>query len=116
MLAQRMTERITIEQPTRVRDPATGSVSITWGPWHVGPTAMTSVPAHVLTGPGREPLQAGARYTEADLRVEMHYVPGIDTSMRVVWRGVPYGIVAVDYDASSRRVVRLACKRLERDR
>lgn len=116
MLSQRMTERITIEQPVRVRDPATGSTSTTWSVWSAGSTPMAHVPAHVLTGPGREPVQAGARYTEADLRVEMHYVEGINPTMRVVWRGQPYGVVAVDYDASARRVVRLTCRSMERDR
>lgn len=116
MLTQRMTERITIEAPARVRDTATGSVSTSWSVWHVGATPMSDVSASVLTGPGREPVQAGARYTEADLRVEMHYVPGITPEMRVVWRGAPYGIVSVEHDASNRRMVRLACRRMERDR
>ncbi len=116
MLSQRMTERVTIEEPLEVRDPATGSVSRSWSTWSVGSTPMAHVPAHVLTGPGREPVQAGARYTEADLRVELHHVPGLDTTMRVVWRGVPYGILAIELDQSNRRAVRLICRRQERDR
>lgn len=115
MMAQAMTERVTIQEPLQVRDPVTGSVSTSWVTWMVGGAPMQDVPAAVLTGPGREPQQAGSRRGEADLRVSMHYLPGLTQRHRVIWRGEPYGVVSVELDASNRRVVRLLCRRQERD-
>lgn len=94
-------------QPTTVRDDA-GRQFVTWA----NVPGLSSVPARVLTGPGREQVAAGTRIADADLRVSMPWHPtAISAAWRIVWNGATYEIVSPpEYDATGRIEVRIVCK------
>lgn len=77
--------------------------------------SYSSVPAEVLTGPGREGVAAGAERAEIDARINFRWLPGVDTQMRVVWESEPDGqrpefaIQTMELDASGMREIRLRC-------
>lgn len=90
-------------------DPLSGLPVKEWG------IAYANVPAEVLTGPGREGVAAGAERAETDARINLRWLPGIDTEMRVVWESEPNGqrpefaIQTMELDATGMREIRLRC-------
>jgi head-tail adaptor len=76
---------------------------------------FANVPAEVLTGPGREDVAAGAERAETDARINLRWLPGIDTQMRVIWESEPNGkrpefaIQSMELDATGMREIRLRC-------
>ncbi|GEM_PF-2248268 len=90
-------------------DPLSGLPVKEWG------IAYSNVPAEVLTGPGREGAAAGAERAETDARINLRWLPGIDTEMRVVWESEPNGehpefsIQTMELDATGMREIRLRC-------
>ncbi|WP_102945672.1 head-tail adaptor protein [Stenotrophomonas sp. VV52] len=90
-------------------DPLSGQPSKDWG------VLYENVPAEVLTGPGREGVAAGAERAETDARINLRWLPGIDTEMRVIWESEPNGqrpefaIQTMELDATGMREIRLRC-------
>lgn len=90
-------------------DPLSGKPTKQWG------DVFANVPAEVLTGPGREGVAAGAERAETDARINLRWLPGIDTQMRVIWESEPNGkrpefaIQSMELDATGMREIRLRC-------
>lgn len=109
MLAQRYRHRVAIQARTEEQDSETGETSHTWASADLGIDA-TSVPAEVLTGPGREFQAASAKQAEADYRVTMPWFAGLLPTHRLVWDGQIMDIISIETDATARRQYRLRCK------
>lgn len=90
-------------------DPLSGLPTEQWN------NVYANVPAEVLTGPGREGVAAGAERAETDARINLRWLPGIDTQMRVIWESEPNGqrpefaIQTMELDATGMREIRLRC-------
>lgn len=90
-------------------DPLSGQPTKQWASVYV------DVPAEVLTGPGREGIAAGAERAETDARINLRWLPGIDTQMRVIWESEPNGqrpefsIQTMELDATGMGEIRLRC-------
>lgn len=90
-------------------DPLSGQPTEEWS------NVYANVPAEVLTGPGREGVAAGAERAETDARINLRWLPGIDTQMRVIWESEPNGqrpefaIQTMELDATGMREIRLRC-------
>lgn len=90
-------------------DPLSGLPTKQWG------DVFANVPAEVLTGPGREGAAAGAERAETDARINIRWMPGIDTQMRVIWESEPnakrpeFAIQSMELDATGMREIRLWC-------
>lgn len=106
MLAQRLRHRVAVQQKTEVQDGTTGDISWSWS----NVTGLSSVPAEVLTGPGREFNAADAKQAETTARINMRWFSGLLPTMRVVWDGRYYDILSIETDATGRREYRLRCK------
>ena len=78
------------------QDPVTGEMVDSWvtvaQPW-----------AEIVPMSGREFMAAGAEQSEVRGRIVMRYREDVDASMRVVYRGRYYNILAVLPDAESGR-------------
>jgi head-tail adaptor len=119
-LAARLRHRVRIEERVEVQDSETGDVSWTWVPLALALSTSTSstsssdgavsVPAEVLTGPGRETFAAGTKQAEADARMTLRWFPGLTAAHRIVWQSTPYDIVSIETDATGRREYRLRVK------
>lgn len=110
MLSYRLRHRVEIQETVEVRDPETGGVKTSWQTLVVGATAMNSVPAEVLTGPGRESRAAGAVQAETDARINLRWFPGLNQKMRILWDGRVYNIDGMATDRTGRQEWRLTCK------
>ncbi|WP_312327927.1 head-tail adaptor protein [Stenotrophomonas sp.] len=90
-------------------DPLSAQATEEWS------NVYANVPAEVLTGPGREGVAAGAERAETDARINLRWLPGIDTQMRVIWESEPNGqrpefaIQTMELDATGMREIRLRC-------
>ena len=103
MLTQRLRHRVTFQDQVETQDQGTGDTLITWA------DVYADVPAEVLTGPGREFIESGAKQAETDARITLRWLPGIEQRMRVVWDGRFYNITGMDTDRTGRREWRLRC-------
>lgn len=111
MLSYRLRHRVEIQQLVETgRDPGTGGVINEWQTLVVGTTTMNSVPAEVLTGPGRESRAAGAVQAETDARINLRWFPGLTQKMRILWDGRVYNIDGMATDRTGRQEWRLTCK------
>ncbi len=110
MESQRYRHRVTIQQKVGVQDPETLDLSFFWTTVYVdSDTPLDSVPAEVLTGPGREFNAADARQAEVTARMSFRWFPGLLPDMRILWDGNPYEIVSIETDATARREYRVKC-------
>lgn len=98
-----------MQQLVETRDAGTGAVNRSWADLVVSGVTYSSVPAEVLTGPGREFVQSGATQAEGMIRVNMRWFPGLTAKMRIVWDSNPYNITSIETDATARREYRLKC-------
>ncbi|HSH43854.1 MAG TPA: phage head closure protein [Arenicellales bacterium] len=103
MLAHRLRHRVTVQKPERTQDPVTGEVTITWV------DVYASVPAEVLTGPGREFRESAALQGERVARINLRWFPNLEYDWRIVWEGEPYDIQSIEADVTARREYRLRC-------
>lgn len=103
MLAWELTHRVDIELPTTTQDTITGETTTVWA------SVLRSVPAQVLTGPGREFMQSGAVQSEVSARINIRWFPGLLPTMRILWDGHTYNIHSIETDATGRREWRLKC-------
>lgn len=101
MRAGTLQHRVTIERKVTTRDPETGAQITTW-------QTFAERSADVLPVKGREFIAASAAQAETTVRFVMRYLDGIDTTMRVVFRGKTYNIVAVLNEGTHDRMLTLA--------
>lgn len=72
-------ERVTIQRATETRS-AIGEATLTW-------TDFTERWASVLSISAREFLLSGQQHTEVTHRVKLRWVTGLNSKMRLKWRG-----------------------------
>jgi len=75
----RLRERITIQQATETRN-AIGESTQTWATFSQRWASVDGISA-------REFLTSGQQQTEITHRVRMRYLAGLNSTMRVLWRG-----------------------------
>lgn len=110
MEAQRYRHRVEIQESVEAQDPVTGGISTYWATVYLDTdTPLDSVPAEVLTGPGRELVAADAKQAEVSARIQMRWFPGLLPTMRILWDGNPYEIISIETDATARREYRVKC-------
>lgn len=110
MEAQRYRHRVEIQESVEAQDPVTGGISTYWATVYLDTdTPLDSVPAEVLTGPGRELIAADAKQAEVSARIQMRWFPGLLPTMRILWDGNPYEIISIETDATARREYRVKC-------
>lgn len=110
MLAYRLRHRVAIQEKIQTQSPKTGGVTHTWQTLVLDWQPMDSIPAEVLTGPGREFRQSGATQADFDLRVNMRWFPGLKRTHRILWQGEPYNIVSIETDVTNRRDYYIKCQ------
>lgn len=88
--------KVQLQAKQITQDPVTGEMVTTWvtiaQPW-----------AEIVPMSGREFVAAGAEQSEVRGRIVIRYREDVDASMRVVYRGRYYNILAVLPDAESGR-------------
>jgi SPP1 family predicted phage head-tail adaptor len=104
MRSGRLRQRITIQSRGEIRDADGGSVAA-WADF------AASVPAEVVPLSGREFMSATAMQDEIQARITIRYLAGVIPSMRVVFDGLNYNIVAVLPDPTARRHINLMVNR-----
>lgn len=109
MLSQRLRHRVAIQERIETTDSATGARSYAWQTITVDSVLMSSVPAEVLTGPGREFGSANTKQAQAAARITIRWFAGLSEGMRIVWQSKNYDITSIEYDVSARRECRLIC-------
>lgn len=80
--------RITIQKKTITTDSMGGALE-TW-------KDIKTVWAAVTNLHGREYFAAAATQAENTVKFTIRYSPGLDTTMRILFRGKPYDITAID--------------------
>jgi SPP1 family predicted phage head-tail adaptor len=100
----RLRHRVELQRPVLTQDAITGEMIEAWE------TVSASVPAEVLTGPGREYREAGATQAEVALRLTMRPVPGISQTWRVIWSGFIFDIRSIEFDETAARTLRIECR------
>lgn len=109
MLTHRLRHRIAIQEAVETQDPNTGEMIASWQNVTVNGVELSSYPAEVLTGPGRERHLAGTTQAEATARLTLRWFPGLDPAWRILWEGKVFNIVSIETDAKARREYRLRC-------
>lgn len=107
-LGQRYRHRIAFQQPVQEQDSETGEVTTTW----TTVAGMASVPAEVLTGPGREFRESGTVQAETTARINCRWFSVDRIALyrwRILWDGRVYNIGSAETDATARREWRLRC-------
>lgn len=111
MEAQRYRHHVEFQEQVEEQDSETGAITRTWATVYLdSDTPLDSVPAEVLTGPGREFNAADAKQAETSARINLRWFPGLLPSWRLVWDGKNYDILSIETDATARREYRLRCK------
>ena len=116
MYAQRYRHRVAVQYKAETQDSETGDITYSWETVEIGGGSsssgipLSSVPAEVLRGPGREFDAADAKQAETTARVHMRWFPGLEPTMRLVWQGQPLDILSIETDATDRREYRLRCR------
>lgn len=110
MLGNRLRHRIRFEEPAKTQNATTGANVTTWQlAYSDQGDSLASVPAEVLTGPGREALQGGGKLAEASARINLRWFPGLLPTWRILWDGRTYDINSIETDATGRQEWRLRC-------
>lgn len=108
MLAHRLRHRIAFQMQQQLQD-VDGNNTISWVTAVAGGVEFLSVPAEVLTGPGREAVEAGSKQAEVAARINCRWFPGLNQSWRILWDDQVFNIVSKSTDASGRQEWRLIC-------
>jgi SPP1 family predicted phage head-tail adaptor len=85
MRAGRLSERVDLQAKVVTRD-ALGAEVISWATVH-------TVPAEAQPLSGREFVAMRQAQSDISIRFRLRYLPGINTGMRVVWRGTAYNVL-----------------------
>ena len=110
MLAHRLRHRVAIQEQVETQDSLTGAYSIAWETVMLdSDTALSAVPAEVLTGAGREFVNSGTTQAEIAARINLRWFPGLTAAMRIVWDGKIFNIYSIETDATARQEYRLKC-------
>ena len=110
MLAHRLRHRIAFEELFESQDPNTGATVNVWQTVYLDfLTPLDSVPAEVLTGPGREFRESGTTQSETTARINLRWFPGLSPKWRILWDGKIYNIASIETDATGRREYWLRC-------
>lgn len=110
MLSHRLRHRIAFERQVIVQDPDTGAQRTDWVPaTTTAGDQLDSVPAEVLTGPGREFEGAATKNAETAARINLRWFPGLQYGWRVLWDGRRFDIQSIETDATGRQEYRLRC-------
>jgi len=110
MLSHRLRHRIEFQALTEDQNSETGETVLTWVAASLdSDTLLDSVPAEVLTGPGREFRESGTTQAETTARINLRWFPGLLATWRVLWDGRVYNITSIETDATGRREWRLRC-------
>lgn len=109
MQSYRLRHRVEFQVPSEEQDSDNGAVTIVWVTAQLNGTDLNSVPAEVLTGPGSEFIEAGAKQSTIDARINLRWFPGLEPFWRVLWDGQVYNIEATSTDRTGRREWRLKC-------
>lgn len=108
MLANRLRHRVHIQEQVETQNSNTGAITKAWQTVYLdSDTPLDSVPAEVLTGPGREFNASGAIQAEVAARINLRWFPGLAQSMRILWDGRIYNIGSIETDRTARREYRL---------
>jgi SPP1 family predicted phage head-tail adaptor len=109
--AQRYRHRIEIQERVETQDSETGEITSTWETLALdSETPLDSVPAEVLTGPGREFVAGDAKQAETSARIAFRWFPGLLPTHRILWDGRVYDVQSIETDLTARREYRLRCK------
>lgn len=108
MLRFRMRHRVKFEMPVESVD-GNGFKAVTWQTATVGGVIMSSVPAEVLTGAGKELIAAGQKFADVTLRVNCRWFVGLSAKWRIVWEGRVYDIIGFEADRTARQEWRIRC-------
>lgn len=113
MLTQRLRHRVTLQSPVVAQDPVTGEELVTWQTAvdEYG-TPLLSVPAEVLTGPGRERFADAVVQAETTARINLRWFPVERLELyrwRILWDGRVFNIGSAETDRTARREWRLQC-------
>lgn len=108
-LTPRLRHRVAFQEQVSERD-SNGVLSVTWqNVWLDSDTELDSVPAEVLTGPGREALMSGQMNADIAARVAVRWFAGLKQSWRILWDGQAFNIHTIDTDMTGRREWRIKC-------
>jgi len=110
MKAGRLIHRIRFLEDESTQSESSGALKSNWVQAVVPGLVLSSVPAEVLTGPGRDYVAANARYQDVAARITLRWFPGFSSSWRVEWDGLLYEIIGHSTDATARVELRLVCK------
>lgn len=110
LLAHQYRHRVEIQEKVEEQD-SEGAVTYTWQTLYLDTdTPLSSVPANVMTGAGREALVADAKTAETSARINLRWFSGLLPTHRIVWDGKNYDILSIETDLSARRQYRLRCR------
>lgn len=109
MRAGRLRHRVAFEAKTITQNPVTGLTVETWSTATVGSLSLASVPAEVLTGPGKEFRAADAVQAEIVARITVRWFAGLDPAWRILWDGKTFNITSIETDTTARHEYRLTC-------
>lgn len=109
MLAYRLRHRVAFQEQQVGQNPETGAPVITWVNAFANGIELSSVPAEVLTGAGRELMAAGAKQAETTARINLRWFPGLKQSWRILWDDRVYNITGMATDITARQEWRLQC-------
>jgi SPP1 family predicted phage head-tail adaptor len=84
MDAGKFRQRITIQSRSTTQDSETGEILVTWTNLHY------RIPASVEPLSVKEFLQSQAEQTQVTARMTIRYRPGLDSSMRILYRDKIY--------------------------
>lgn len=111
MQSQRLRFVVKFQEKAEVFDSETGDVSHQWVTAYLDSnTPLDSVPAEVLTGPGREMKAADAKQSETSARINVRWFNGLSPAWRILWDGRVYDIISIETDRTARLEWRLICK------
>lgn len=105
-LTGRLRQRVTLQELISEQDSETGEIANSWE------NVYTSVPAEVLTGPGREFRDSAATQAETTARITVRWFDVDRVAIykwRILWDGRVYNIVSAETDITGRKEWRFRC-------
>lgn len=100
--AGRLRHRITLQSATQTRD-SSGTPIDTW-------SDVVTLPAEALAVGGGEQLRGRQVHAEATMVFIVRWRADISVAMRVVWGGMPWGIVFAGDPYGDQDQLRIECK------
>ena len=101
--------RIQFQSLTETVNMQTGERTTHWATATANGVQLSSVPAEVLTGAGREAVLNASPTADIAARINVRWFPGLDPSWRIVWDGLIFNIASWETDRSGRVDYRIKC-------